>query len=348
MRTIHMEVVGDTVRRSSGVAGVQGSGNVDVIVLSFDPLWDGYAKRAVWWDAHGGQAAERTLGADLLVDIREDARVYALPVPPEALRYSGDCALVIEGVVQGRRARTVSQSFQVVAAPLGEDPEELTPDLARQFQLQVDILLPRLQAVLNAETQRLEAEKRREGQFQTWDDAVSGWAEHETQRASAETRRETAEAGRENAEALRVAQELRRENSETLRAAAQAQALAETRQAADLARMAGEHPPVVGPAGTWLVWDSGSLSYRDSGRVSRGETGPQGPAGPKGDQGVAGPEGPQGIQGPPGPRGVSAVVEAKGSYAFRVDDSGHLILCYTGQAPEFSINGSGHLVLHIG
>lgn len=80
-----------------------------------------------------------------------------------------------------------------------------------------------------------------------------------------------------------------------------------------------------------------------------GPKGPVGPQGPRGEQGEAGPRGPQGIQGPAGPRGINGVaVSAEGIYAFHVDGNGHLILSYTGgDAPVFSINSSGHLILAI-
>lgn len=84
----------------------------------------------------------------------------------------------------------------------------------------------------------------------------------------------------------------------------------------------------------------------------RGIPGPVGPAGPRGLQGEtgpAGPQGPQGVQGPEGPRGLNgAAVEAQGVFAFNVDEAGHLILHYTGEtAPDFEIDGDGHLIFNI-
>ena len=106
MRTMHMTVTGDNVTLDSAVAGVQGSGNVDKLVVSFDPSWDGYAKTAAWWDAHGDQAGEpRVLTADLLVDPAADARHYILVVPPKALALAGRCTLVIDGYLDGALAR---------------------------------------------------------------------------------------------------------------------------------------------------------------------------------------------------------------------------------------------------
>lgn len=83
-----------------------------------------------------------------------------------------------------------------------------------------------------------------------------------------------------------------------------------------------------------------------------GPQGPQGevgPVGPQGPQGEVGPQGPQGVQGPQGPQGINGVaVATTGAYAFNVDENGHLILHYTGDdAPDFSINASGHLILNL-
>lgn len=294
MRTFHMAVTGDSVTLDSSVAGVQGSGNVDKIVVSFDPAWDGYAKSCAWWDAHGKQVGEpRMLTADMLVDLARDTRRYILVVPPEALREAGRCALVIDGWLDGALARTVTQEFQVIPAPASAQGTAVTPTQAQQLQTEIESLT----------------------------------------------------------------------------------------QATSQAQSAVLHGPYVGTNGNWQVWDLAAGAYRDTGvyakglqgpKGDKGDTGPQGPkgdrgevgpqgvqgiqgpvgatgaTGPKGDKGDPGPEGPQGIQGPPGPQGVNGVVvEAQGTYAFDVDEEGHLILHYTGDAPDFSINEEGHLVVNI-
>lgn len=84
-------------------------------------------------------------------------------------------------------------------------------------------------------------------------------------------------------------------------------------------------------------------------RNLKGEKGDTGATGPTGPQGETGPQGPQGIQGPTGPAGPpGGVVEAGGMYCFSVDGSGHLILHYTGdEAPDFSVREDGHLYINI-
>ncbi len=136
-----MRVTGDVVQTDSSVAGVQGSGNVDKIVVTFDAAWDGFAKTANWWDGHGAQAGEpRVLGLDMLVDAASDARTYVLVAPPEALRCAGVCKLAIDGYKDGALARTVCQEFQVVPAPASAKGAEMTPTQAQQLQTEIEAL----------------------------------------------------------------------------------------------------------------------------------------------------------------------------------------------------------------
>lgn len=200
-----------------------------------------------------------------------------------------------------------------------------------------------------------------------------------------EEARQVAEEAREAAEQGRAAAEESRQSAEVAREQAEAQREASTNQAVENAyavvhEIAG-HQPKVGGNGCWMVWSHGEQDYINTGVQATGPqgavgaagpTGPvgpvgaqgpqglvgpegiQGPAGatgavgPKGDKGDTGPQGPQGIQGPPGPQGINGVVvEAQGIYAFDVNDEGHLVLHYTGDAPDFSINEDGHLMLNI-
>lgn len=135
MRTINMTVMGDLVEVDGTVVGVQGSGNADTIRLTLDEAWDGWAKTATWWDAHGTEAVSQTVTAALLEDVAVNARCYLLPVPPEALRYGGQCTLVLDGYVEGRRARTMAQEFTVARAKARTAVENAaTPTETEQLQ----------------------------------------------------------------------------------------------------------------------------------------------------------------------------------------------------------------------
>lgn len=145
-----MAVRGDAVTTDSAVAGVQGSGNVDKIVVRFDESWAGYAKSACWWDAHGIRAGEpRLLTADLLVDAAE-GKSYILLTPPEALRWPGQCTLVIDGWRDGALARTVRQEFQVVPAPASAKGSDVTPSQAQQLQSEIEAMVDVMTAAQEA------------------------------------------------------------------------------------------------------------------------------------------------------------------------------------------------------
>ena len=149
MRIVNMTVTGDLVEVDGSVVGVQGSGNADTLRLTFDAVWDGWAKTAVWWDAHGGEAVSWTLTADLLEDVAVSVRRYLLPVPPEALRYGGQCNLVVDGYRDGKRGRTVTQTFDVARAPVRAavaGGAVTSPTDMEQMQGQVDGLLAELKA----------------------------------------------------------------------------------------------------------------------------------------------------------------------------------------------------------
>lgn len=143
MRVIHMALRGDTVQLDSSVAGVQGSGNVDTLVLRFDPSWDGFAKTVTWWDALGRNPVKRTLTVDLLVDLAEGKRTYQVAIPPEPLARAGRCQMVIDGYVEGKRARSVCVELDVLCAPIADhagEPMDPTPTQVEQLQGEIEKL----------------------------------------------------------------------------------------------------------------------------------------------------------------------------------------------------------------
>ncbi len=87
-------------------------------------------------------------------------------------------------------------------------------------------------------------------------------------------------------------------------------------------RELGEHPPIPGDGGYWLVWDLERDEYVTSDLplpdVSVGPPGPQGPLGPQGEpgpqgpQGEPGPRGEKGEQGEPGPQGETGPAGPEG------------------------------------
>ena len=153
MRVIHMALCGDAAQLDSLVAGIQGSGNVDELILRFDPSWDGLAKTVTWWDALGQNPVKRALTADLLVDLAEDRRTYQVAIPPEPLALAGRCQMVVDGYVAGKRARSVCVELDVLCAPMADhagQPMDPTPSQTEQLQGEIESVLDDLAQVKRA------------------------------------------------------------------------------------------------------------------------------------------------------------------------------------------------------
>lgn len=144
MRDIAVSLDAEYIRKNSSTAGVQGSGNVNGLVITFSPDWDEFAKTVTWWDANGHNPVKQIVGADLIVDITKDPRTYRLPIPPEPLAVAGFCAAVVDGYLDGMRARSVIIDLEVLYAPVAEnagDPTDPTPSQAEQLQGEIDGIL---------------------------------------------------------------------------------------------------------------------------------------------------------------------------------------------------------------
>ena len=85
--------------------------------------------------------------------------------------------------------------------------------------------------------------------------------------------------------------------------------------------------PEIGANGNWYI------DGADTGKPSRGETGPQGPTGPQGETGPQGPTGPQGETGPQGPTGATPV---KGTDYFTAEDKAELVQDVLAALPEWT------------
>ena len=144
MREITLTVRGDTVHASRHRAGIQGEANATALVVSFDESWDGYAKKITFWDALGQNPVERTLTVDLLVDAARDTRTYKTTIPGEPLALAGECLLVVDGYMDGTRARSMAVRLTVEEAPVAEDagePDDPNPTQAEQLQVQIDAIM---------------------------------------------------------------------------------------------------------------------------------------------------------------------------------------------------------------
>ena len=147
-RVIEVKVDGSRLTKDHGTAGVQHESNSTKLRISFDETWDAFAKSVTFWDAKGKNPTKRLLTVDLLEDVVKSTRVYLCPIPGEALTESGDCTFVIDGFIDGKRQRSVSDRLKVTAAPYAERAGEAadpTPTRAEQLQVQMESVLTKIQ-----------------------------------------------------------------------------------------------------------------------------------------------------------------------------------------------------------
>lgn len=155
-RTIEVQVNANFLSKDNDVAGVQGEANVTTLRITFDPSWDGYAKKVLFWDAKGENPVRRILTVDMLENVAKSTRVYLCPIPGEPLAEAGRCEFVVEGYLDGKRARTVGDTLKVKASPYTEndaEPADLTPTQVEQLQAQIDFVIDDIKAAVQiAET----------------------------------------------------------------------------------------------------------------------------------------------------------------------------------------------------
>lgn len=279
-------------------------GTVDYLTaeFSFSGDWDGLSK----W-AH----------------FKQGSTIYDVPLTNDAITEdqhlnlsAGTWDVYLHGSGDNRRITTTTVRMKVLPY-LDEDGEPL-PEVPLTFAEVLDQRAQRIQAVAYAveagESARKEAERSRELSEFARVQAEAERTGAEAVRASAETERSSAEAARKNAEQDRVSAENSRSSAEDTRRQNE-----EARQAAEVIREQNEEArveaeknrkdgttPHIGDNGNWYLGDT------DTGKPSRGETGPQGPQGETGATGPSGPQGEAGPQGPAGPAGADGQPGADG------------------------------------
>ncbi len=143
-RLIEVRVNGHHLTKDNNKAGVQHESNATVLRITFDDGWDGFAKTVTFWDALGGNPTKVVLISNLLEDITVSTRVYLVKIPGEAMAEAGKCTFVIDGYVDGKRQRSLSDELVVYPAPYADDadePADPTPTQAEQLQGQIDTLM---------------------------------------------------------------------------------------------------------------------------------------------------------------------------------------------------------------
>lgn len=140
-RRIEVKINGFLVDKDNRKAGVQYEGNVTELRIEFDSGWDAYAKTITFWDATMSNPVKIILGVDKLEDLLTSTRVYIVKIPPEAMGEAGDMTFVIDGYIDGKRKRSLSDTLYVEEAPFEPDakePTDPTPSQAEQLQMQIE------------------------------------------------------------------------------------------------------------------------------------------------------------------------------------------------------------------
>lgn len=311
VREIRLDVTGDNIHASRKKAGIMGEGNVTDLVVSFDESWDGYAKKITWWNALEKDPVERTLTADLLVDLTNDTRIYKTTVPPEPLAMEGECTLVIDGYAEGKRARSVAVRLEVEYAPDAEtagEPAAPTPTQAEQLQAQIDTILENMSGYASTASGKAS---------EAADSAASAQASASAAKASESAAQESETEAKTSQEAAKTS-ETNAKASETAAQSAETEAKAARKAIEDMtvsvtALEAGSAAEVEKTESGGVVHLAFGIPRGEKG--DRGETGPKGPEGPQGIQGIQGVQGPKGdtgAQGPQGEQGVQGIQGPKG------------------------------------
>lgn len=153
-RVIEVKVGGNYLSKDSKNAGVRGEANVAYLRITFDEGWDSYTKKVTFWDSRGGNPVVRTLTIDLLENISKSKRIYLVPIPAEPMAEAGMLTYVIDGYIDGKRQRSISDQLEVKDAPIADnagEPTDPTPTQSEQLQVQIDVIKGTIQNAVIAE-----------------------------------------------------------------------------------------------------------------------------------------------------------------------------------------------------
>ena len=231
------------MQKNNNIGGIQGEGNVTTLHITFDDSWANLAKSITFWNAKGENPVKVLLTNAQLVEIRNSLLEFNVLIPAEPLAVEGDMIFVIDGYVDGKRARSMQDSLVVKAAMTTNEPIEPTPTQAEQLNLAIQKILPEVQKETIKAT---EAAKQSEASAQksaTSALEASNSAESAKQSAvSAETAHQGAVAAQKKAETAQLNAEAAQDKAETAqRGAETAKAGAETaQQKAETARLGAE------------------------------------------------------------------------------------------------------------
>ena len=152
-RNIEVKVGGSHLTKDSRCAGVRGEANVTRLKITFDEGWDNYAKTVTFWDARGGNPVKVLLTTALLENISRSTRIYLVPIPAEPMAEAGMLTFIIDGYVDGKRQRSISDTLEVKDAPIADDagePSNPTATPTEMLQAQIENIMDTIQEASTA------------------------------------------------------------------------------------------------------------------------------------------------------------------------------------------------------
>lgn len=155
-RIIEVKVGGNYIRKDKKTAGVRGEYEVAILRIEFDESWDEYEKRITFWDARGLQPVFRTLDATRLENHAQSKRVFLVPIPEEPMSVAGEMTFVIDGIVDGKKQRSMSDKLEVKDAPMSDDalpPTESEKTVVEQMMAELGRIDEGILAALTARDQ---------------------------------------------------------------------------------------------------------------------------------------------------------------------------------------------------
>ena len=159
-RIINVKVGGNYLIKDNKNAGVRGEANVTRLRITFDDGWikEDYAKKVTFWDARG----LNPVVVDLLPTMAEDDRTYLVPIPQEPMAEAGKLTFVIEGEIEGKVQRSLSDTLEVKDSPIAKNagqPIPPTPDELTQVRNSLEEVKGDIIDTLEARDQAVGAKK---------------------------------------------------------------------------------------------------------------------------------------------------------------------------------------------
>ena len=152
-RIIEVKVCGNHLTKDSKCAGVKGEANVTKLRITFDEGWDGYEKKITFWDAYGLNPIKVELTTNLLENIVNSTLIYLVPIPAEPMAEAGMFTFVIDGYLENKKQRSMSDKLEVKDSPIAEDAvnsTDPTPTDLQQIQTQIEAIIDDIQDAVEA------------------------------------------------------------------------------------------------------------------------------------------------------------------------------------------------------